>query len=117
MGDRLQRLRYVDVASKAVTQVDQGKTCEIDSYDWSPDSQWIAWSRPEENGLPKFYLYSVANKKQTPITDDWYGSGNVSFSDEGKYLMLTSARDFKPTFGEEDFENVYRICNESIWLL
>ncbi len=30
------------------------------------------------------------------------------FSDDGKYLMLSSARDFKPTFGEEEFENVYR---------
>ena len=58
--------------------------------------------------IDKVYLYSVANKKQTPITDDWYTSGNVSFSDDGKYLMLSSARDFKPTFGEEEFENVYR---------
>jgi tricorn protease len=107
-ADRLQRLRYVDIASKAVTQVDQDKTFEIDSYDWSPDSQWIAWSRPEENGLSKVYIYSLASKKQTPITDDWYASGNVSFSDDGKYLMLSSARDFKPTFSEAEFENVYR---------
>ncbi len=107
-ADRLQRLRYVDVASKAVTQVDEDKTGEMESYDWSPDSNWIAWSRPEENGLPRVYLYSVASKKQTPITDDWYGSGSVSFSDDGKFLMFSSARDFKPTFGEEEFESVYR---------
>ena len=42
-SDRLQRLRYVDVASKAVTEVDHDKIGEIGSYDWSPDSQWIAW--------------------------------------------------------------------------
>lgn len=69
-ADRLQRLRYVDVASKAVTLVDQDKTGEIDSYDWSPDSNWIAWSRPEENGLARVYLYSVADKKQTAVTDE-----------------------------------------------
>ncbi len=107
-SDRLQRLRYVDVASKSLTEIDQDKYGEIESYNWSPDSQWVAWSRPEENNLPKVYLFSLANKKQTPVTDDWYGSGNVSFSDDGKYLMLSSARDFKPTFGEEEFENVYR---------
>ncbi len=107
-SDRLQRLRYVDVGSKAVTQVDQDKFGEIESYDWSPDSQWIAWSRPEENGLTKVYLFSTADKKQTAVTDDWYGAGSVRFSDDGKYLMLSSARDFKPTFGEEEFENVYR---------
>ena len=107
-SDRLQRLRYVDVTTKAVTPVDQDKYGEIESYNWSPDSQWIAWSRPEENGMSRVYLYSVGNKQQTAVTDSWYGSGEVVFSDDGKYLLLSSARDFKPTFGDEEFENVYR---------
>jgi tricorn protease len=107
-SDRLQRLRYVDVATKAVTQVDQDKYGEIEVFNWSPDSQWIAWGRPEQNGLPRVYLYSVANKQQTAVTDNWYGAGEPVFSDDGKYLLLSSARDFKPTFGEEEFANVYR---------
>jgi tricorn protease len=115
-SDRLQRLRYVDVTAKAVTEVDQDKWGEIQSYDWSPDSQWIAWARPEQNDLPRVYLYSVANKKQTPVTDEWYGSTNVAFSDDGKYLLLASARDFKPTFGAEEFENVY-LDMERIYLI
>jgi tricorn protease len=106
-SDRLQRLRYVDVASKAVSEVTQDKVGEIESYDWSPDSQWIAWSQPEENYQSKVYLYSVASKKSVPITDEWYASGNVSFSDDGKYLMFASSRDFKPTFGENEFQNIY----------
>jgi len=95
-SDRLQRLRYVDVASKALTEVAQDKVGEIESYDWSPDSQWIAWGQPEENDQSKVYLYSVACKKSVPVTDNWYTSGRVSFSDDGKYLMLSSSRDFKP---------------------
>jgi tricorn protease len=106
--DRLQRLRYVDCATKAVTQVDQDKTGEIGSYDWSPDSNWIAWSRPEENNMPRVYLFNTADKKQTPVTDAWYGSNNVNFSDDGKYLLFSSARDFKPGFAENEFEAVYR---------
>src|SRR6202011_3113313 len=107
-ADRLQRLRYVDVASKTGAQVDQDKFFEIEVYNWSPDSQWIAWGRPEENNMSRVYLYSLASKQQTAITDTWYGSGEPVFSDDGKYLLLSSARDFKPTFGEEEFENVYR---------
>src|SRR5205823_12321939 len=62
-SDRLQRLRYVDVGSKAVTQIDQDKDGEIQSYDWSTASQWIEWARPEPNDLPSAYLfYSVAKK-------------------------------------------------------
>lgn len=106
-SDRLQRLRYVDVASKVVTQVDQDKEGEITGYDWSPDSQWIAWSRPEENGGDRIYLYSLGDKKTTAVTDNWYSADNSTFSDDGKYLLLTSGRDFKPIFGRTDFSNVY----------
>jgi len=45
--------------------------------------------------------------KSVAVTDDWYAAGNVRFSDDGKYLLLASSRDFKPTFGEEEFANVY----------
>jgi tricorn protease len=107
-SDRLQRLRYVDIASKAVTQVDQDKEGEIQSYDWSPDSQWIAWARPEPNDLPRVYLFSTADKKPVVVTDEWYASSNVRFSDDGKYLLFSSARDFKPIFGDEEFANIYR---------
>ena len=107
-SDRLQRLRFVDVTTKTVTQVDQDKWGEIEIFNWSPDSQWIAWGRPEENGLPRVNLYSLANKQQTAVTDNWYGSGEPIFSDDGKYLLLGSARDFKPSFGDEEFANIYR---------
>jgi tricorn protease len=107
-SDRLQRLRYVDVTTKTVTLVDQDKYGEIETYNWAPDSQWITWARPEENGMPRVYLYSLANKQQAAVTDSWYGSGEAVFSDDGKYLLLSSARDFKPTFGDEEFANVYR---------
>ena len=107
-SDRLQRLRYVDVTTKAVTQVDQDKYGEIQGYNWSPDSQWITWAQPEQNDMPRVYLYSLANKQKTAVTDTWYGSGDPVFSDDGKYLLLSSARDFKPTFGDEEFANVYR---------
>jgi tricorn protease len=107
-SDRLQRLRYVDIATKAMTLVDQDKYGEIQGYNWSPDSQWIIWARPEENEMPRIYLYSLANKQQTAVTDSWYGSGEAVFSDDGKYVLLSSARDFKPTFGETEFANVYR---------
>ena len=107
-SDRLQRLRYVDVASKAVTQVDQDKYGEIGVYNWSPDSQWITWARPEENGGDKVYLFSTTDKKPVAVTDDWYSADNPVFSDDGKYLLLSSSRDFKPIFGQTDFSNVYR---------
>jgi tricorn protease len=107
-ADRKQRLRFLEVASKTVTPVGESKEAEIRGYDWSPDSQWIAWARQEENGGDKVYLFSLADKKSTPVTDDWYSADNATFSDDGKYLMMTSGRDFKPLFDQTDFNNIYR---------
>jgi len=106
-SDRLQRLRYVDVSSKTVTEVAQDKVGEIESYDWSPDSQWIAWGQPELNNQNRVYLYSLAGKKVSSVTDEWYDSGRVAFSDDGKYLLLSSSRDFKPTFSQNEFQDIY----------
>ncbi|MBV9656537.1 MAG: PD40 domain-containing protein [Verrucomicrobia bacterium] len=107
-SDRLQRLRFVDVASKVVTQVDYSKAFEIREYNWSPDSQWITWSRQEEEVLPKVYLFGLAGNRRIEVTDGWYASGNPAFSDDGKYLLLASSRDFNPIFGDTEFNNVYK---------
>ena len=107
-SDRMDRLRFVDVASKAVTEVDRDPLHPIRDYDWSPDSQWITWARSEENSQSKVYLYGLNGGKRIEVTDGWYASGNPAFSDDGKYLLLSSGRDFKPLFGEEEFSEVYR---------
>ena len=49
-GDRAQRLRYVDIRSKAVTTVATNPSGEYTEYTWSPDSQWIAYTQPEDFG-------------------------------------------------------------------
>ena len=107
-SDRMQRLRYVDIASKAITLVDHDAVAEIRDYNWSPDSQWITWARQDEQTMPKVYLFGVGSGKRIEVTDGWYASGDPAFSDDGKFLLLVSARDFKPTFGDEEWENVYR---------
>ena len=60
-SDNMQRLRYVDVETKEVTQVDQDKLCEIRDFTWSPDSKWIAYARPED-GLAAENLALLARR-------------------------------------------------------
>ncbi len=98
-SDRMERLRFVDVTTKArPTLVDHSDVAEIRDYDWSPDSQWITWGRQEKEGMPKVYLYGLNGGKRIEATDGWYDAGDPVFSDDGKYLVLASARDFKPDF-------------------
>jgi tricorn protease len=106
-SDRLQRLRYVTVATKAVTLVDTASAFEIREYSWSPDSQWVAWTRPEDARIARVWLYSLASARKFPVTDGWYVSGGPDFSDDGKFLVLESSRDFNRTMSDIEFEYVY----------
>ncbi len=107
-SDRLQRLRIVDVQSKAVTPVDQDKLTEIRQYVWAPDSKWVAYTRPDEEMLSKVYLYSLESQKRIEVTDGWYSSADPSFSDDGKYLLFASSRDFKPIYSQTEWNHAYR---------
>jgi tricorn protease len=107
-ADRLQRLRIVTVDTKEVTLVDTATAFEIRQYNWSPDSKWVTWSRPEDEGLPKVWIYAVDTAKKTEVTDGWYEAGFPAFSDDGKFLLLASGRDFKPVVSDIELEHIYR---------
>ncbi len=107
-ADRLQRLSYVTLDTKAVTLVDTATAAEINQYAWSPDSLWITWARREDASLQKVWLYSLASSKKVEVTDGWYEASAPSFSDDGKFLLFASGRDFKPTMSDIELEHVYR---------
>jgi len=106
-NDKMLRLSYIDVASKAVTVVDTDKDGEIVQFAWSPDSRWITYGRTEAEGANRIYLFSLDSKKTTPVTDTWYNSGGPAFSRDGKYLFFVSDRDFDPVYSSTEFDHAY----------
>jgi tricorn protease len=106
-SDRMQRLSYVTVATKEVTVVDTATAFEVREYSWSPDSQWVAWTRPEDPRIARVWLYSLASGRKFPVTDGWYTSGGPAFSDDGKFLLIESSRDFNRTLSDTEFDYVY----------
>ncbi len=106
-SDRKQRLRYVDITTKKIVEVDQARRWEIRDYAWSPDSKWIAYSRPEEKGMSKVYLYSLEAGKSYPVTEGWYDSYSPAFSSDGKYLFFVSDRDFNPIYSQTEWNHAY----------
>jgi tricorn protease len=106
-GDKKLRLRYVDIEKKQITEVTQAKAWEIRNYSWAPDSSWIAYSKPEETGMNRIYIYSLEKAKNYPVTDEWYEASNPVFCPEGKYLYFTSARDFRPLYSWTEWNHVY----------
>lgn len=105
--DRKNRLNLLDVAGRRKETLMQ--TPEGEAYDvtFSPDSKWLAYSRTADNRMDIVYVYDLAGKKEYPVTDKWYSSGSPVFSDDGKYLIFASARDFDPTYGNLEWNHVY----------
>ena len=106
-SDKLLRLNYVDVEKKETVTVAQAEAFEISDYAWSPDSRWVAYSKPEKEGMPKIYLYSLDSKVTHEVTDGWYNSYEPSFSSDGKYLFFVSDRDFNPIYSRVEFNYAY----------
>lgn len=106
-ADKKLRLQYVDVQTKAVKLVAQAKAWEIRDYVWSPDSKWISYAKPEEEGMSRIYLYSLDQEKSFSVTDGWYASHSPAFSGDGKYLFFVSRRDFNPIFSQTEWNHAY----------
>jgi tricorn protease len=97
-ADKKLRLQYVDVETKIITTLAQATAFEFNDYNWSPDSKWISYARPEEKSMITVYLYSLDSKETVQVTDGWFDSYQPAFSSDGKYLFFVSDRTFNPTF-------------------
>lgn len=113
-SDRMQRLRYVDIDTKLIVDVDHDSIFEFNDYKWSPDNKWIVYSKNSANQFGQIYIYSLDQKKSYPITENWYNAGEGTFSNDGKYLFFVSSRDFNPDFSwtelnisYADMSNIY----------
>lgn len=106
-SDREFRLSYVEIDTKKVILVKKSTISELRDFNWSPDSRWIAYAETTDNHLKIIYFYNLESKKIFPVTDNWYDSGNPSFSPDGKYLYFVSARDFNPTYSSTEWNHSY----------
>jgi len=103
-ADKSVRLFYVDIDAKKPVLIDQGHYGDLTDYAWSPDNKWVAYAKATENLREVVYLYSLADRKITPVTTNAYESAAPVFDPDGKYLYFFSNRDFNEVLGNYDME-------------
>lgn len=111
--DETNTIYSVEVESGDVTEV--GNTLwnighgGRDSYpiSWSPDSRWIAFHKGLENSQFAIMLYDTDNDELHQATTGFYSSSNPVFSNDGKYLFYTTARNFDAIYSNYDNTWVY----------
>ncbi len=108
LADRGQDLYYINAATGARTLITHSDDLEISEYGWAPDSKWIAYTQPgKARRFNIVRLYNIETKKNVPVTDEWYNSGQPVFSPDGKWLYFVSERDFNPIYSNTEWNHAY----------
>ena len=103
-GDKDLKLWYVDIKDKKPVEVDRGKFAEIQNYNWSPDSKWLAYDKNLDTGYSVVYLYGLVDRKITAVTSSLNNSYGGLFDPDKRYLYFLSDRDYNEVVGNIDFE-------------
>jgi tricorn protease len=117
--DKHLRIWYVDVAGGKPVKIDTGlrggfgATTEIS---WSPDSQWIAYTRDLESELHAIFVYSLAAHTATQITDGMSNAANPVFDPNGKYLYFTASTNNGPSDAGIDLSSLDRTINSGVYV-
>jgi tricorn protease len=111
-ADSANRLHYVEVESGRVRQVDATRFTnnsfrDLTQYVWSPDSQWIAYTKVNESYNSSIWVYSLRDGQPRQLTPDATNEQSPAFDPQGRYLYFTSTRDFNLVFSSYEFNYLY----------
>jgi tricorn protease len=118
--DKHLRLWYVDVAGGKPVKFDaglRGGFGAASTLSWSPDSQWITYSRDLESELHAVFIYSLATHTSTQITDGMSNAASPVFDSNGKYLYFTASTNNGPSDAGIDLSSLDHAINAGVYVV
>jgi len=115
--DQKLTLYYLDVNSKEVVKVDKAEYESVDvpidekpiyDFSWSPDSRFLAYSKMTKKQLNQLFIYSLENDKVHNVSQNLFSDFHPVFTEDGNHLLFVSNRHYNPTFGDFEWEMVYK---------
>ena len=119
-SDKHLHLWYVDAAGGKPVKIDtslRGGFGPSTELSWSPDSQWIAYTRDLENQLHAVFFYSLATHTSTQITDGMSNAAHPVFDPGGKYLYFTASTNNGPSDAGIDLSSLDRATTSSAYVV
>jgi tricorn protease len=108
LGNSENGLEILEVDCGALTSVDVGRRGHLDTYRWSPDSQWVVYETTHpETELPTLAVYSLTSNTVSLLGDGTTFDYNPAFSQDGKFLFFQSDRDYNLNFSDFEFNYIY----------
>lgn len=106
-SDKNQTLWSLQVKSKKLVKLDRSDTNDIQDYTWSPDSQWIAYTKQEDSGFGSIWVANTTSKKVSRLTSADTSDQQPVFGSKGNYLFFLSNRDYNLSFSSYEFNYLY----------
>jgi tricorn protease len=119
-SDKHLRLWYVDVAGGRPVRIDTGIRGGFDlqmEYTWSPDSQWLAYTRDLESQIHAIFFYSLATHASKQITDGMSNAAHPVFDPSGRYLYFTASTNSGPSDAGIDLSALDRATTSSAYVV
>jgi tricorn protease len=101
--DKDGKLYVLTLDDKKVTQIAQNPRGRIDSYPWSADGGFLAFTMDEPSRFSSIYVWSVADGQVHRITDPLYDSGEPAWDPQGNYLYYIGRREYQPQLSRIEF--------------
>ncbi len=95
-GDANLTLWIMDVASGSLDKITTAEVWEIRDYSWSPDSRYIAYSKPENWVINAVHIYDLEKKEDHLVTDQLYNCYFPAWDPKGKLLYYLGEGNFNP---------------------
>jgi len=106
-SDKTGSLYIVEVEAGEPKFVDKDEWDRMQSYAWSPESRWLAYSKCGANHNGNIMIYDANDGTVRQVTSDYYDDTRPAFDAEGKYLFFLSNRAFSPMYGDMDSTWIY----------
>ena len=106
-SDRTLNLKLTEATTGKISIIDHASTDELRSYNFSPDSRWITYSKGGSNEKSAIWVYEILSGKKQAVTDGTYSDENPVFSLCGNYIFFASNRDFNLSFSSFEFDYIY----------
>ncbi len=107
LNDAAMNLWLITADGGKIKKIDQGIAGAIHDFAWSPESDWVVYSRSEENDFNSIFLFNIDTGKVNQVTTNFTNDTSPCFDDEGDYLFFASARNFNPTLGGYDLKPIW----------
>jgi tricorn protease len=97
LADKRQNVWVVDVEKAApLTRADTASQDEVPEPTWSPDSRWLAYTKPLPSAFSAVFVYSLDKGKASQVTDGMSDARFPAWDRSGKYLYFTASTDVGP---------------------